>query len=181
MLETSLRFIADSGMRPEARIVDIGGGAATLVDDLLTRGHRNLAVVDLAQAALDTAQARLGARASGVDWIQGDVTTPLLAEQSVDFWHDRAVFHFLNDPESRAAYLRQVARAVKPGGHVMVATFGPDGPERCSGLPVTRYSADGIHAVFGRGFSKLGEASEAHQTPWGSEQAFVYCFCRREG
>ena len=98
---------------------------------------------------------------------------------SVDFWHDRAVFHFLTAEDARAAYLAQVLRAVKPGGHVLVATFGKDGPARCSGLPVARYDAAGIHAVFGDAFEKIGDAAEVHATPWGSAQAFVYCFCRR--
>ncbi len=178
-LDVSLQFIERAGLPLDARIVDVGGGASTLVDDLLAVGRSNLAVIDLAQSALDTAQQRLGDRAAAVDWIAGDVTTPLLPDASVDFWHDRAVFHFLTDPDARAAYLREVHRVVKQDGHVLVATFGLDGPERCSGLPVARYDAAGIHAVFGDVFEKLGEATETHQTPWGSAQAFVYCFCRR--
>jgi SAM-dependent methyltransferase len=138
-----------------------------------------VAVVDLAEPALASAQERLANRAADVDWIIGDVTTELLAPDSVDFWHDRAVFHFLTAASPRAAYLAQVHRAVKPGGHVMVATFGLDGPERCSGLPVARYDAQGIHATFGDVFEKVGEANEQHQTPWGATQSFVYCFCRR--
>jgi SAM-dependent methyltransferase len=122
----------------------------------------------LAPAALAVARERLGPRAALVDWIEGDVTTPLFGDATVDFWHDRAVFHFLTDAAARAAYLGQVHRSVKPGGHVMVATFGLDGPERCSGLPVARYDAAGIHAVFGEAFAKVGEATELHQTPWGS-------------
>lgn len=178
-LETSLSFIEAAGLSRDARVVDIGGGAATLVDDLLARGFSNLAVVDIAEPALAKARARLGPEgAARVDWVVGDVTTPLLPAGSVDFWHDRAVFHFLTEPEAVAAYLAEVHRAVKPGGHVMVATFGPEGPERCSGLPVQRYSAEGIHRTFGEAFEKLGEASEVHETPWGSAQAFAYCFCR---
>lgn len=178
-LERSIAFIRAGHLDLDARIVDVGGGASTLVDDLLDLGYRNLAVVDLADSALATARARLGARASAVDWIAGDVTSALLPVQSVDFWHDRAVFHFLTDVEARAAYLAQVLRCVKPGGHVLVATFGLEGPDKCSGLPVVRYDADGIHAVFGDVFTKVGDAAEQHETPWGSAQAFVYCFCRR--
>ncbi len=178
-LERSLGFIRSAGLAPDARIVDVGGGASTLVDDLLAEGFRNVAVIDIADAALATARARLGAKAEQVDWIVGDVTTPLLEPNTVDFWHDRAVFHFLTDTDARAAYLAQVARCVRPGGQVLVATFGLDGPEKCSGLPVTRYDADGIHAVFGDTFEKLGDDSETHATPWGSTQSFVYCFCRR--
>jgi SAM-dependent methyltransferase len=178
-LERSLDFIRASGLTRDARIVDVGGGASTLVDDLLDEGFCNLAVVDLAEPALLAARARLAERAAAVDWIAGDITAKLLAEQSVDFWHDRAVFHFLTLPAARAAYLAQVVRCVKPGGHVLVATFGQDGPEECSGLPVVRYDAAGIHAVFGDSFDKVGEASELHTTPRGSSQSFVYCFCRR--
>jgi SAM-dependent methyltransferase len=165
--------------RADTRIVDIGGGASTLVDDLLAGGYPNLAVVDLAEPALAVARERLGERGAGVDWIVGDVTTELLSERSVDMWHDRAVFHFLTEEVSRAGYLSQVTRCVKPGGHVLVATFALDGPEKCSGLPVARYDSDGIHAVFGDAFKKVGEAAEQHETPWGGVQSFVYCFCRR--
>lgn len=178
-LERSLAFLRRSGLPSEARIVDVGGGASTLVDDLLGQGYQNVAVIDLAAAALNAARERLGDRATQVDWIVGDVTTPLLPDHSVDFWHDRAVFHFLTEEHQRAAYLAQVLRCVKPGGHVLVATFGLDGPERCSGLPVARYDASGIHAVFGDVFDKMGEDAELHETPAGSVQSFVYCFCRR--
>jgi ubiquinone/menaquinone biosynthesis C-methylase UbiE len=180
-LERSLEFIRASELAPDARIVDVGGGASTLVDDLLGEGYRNVAVIDLADAALAAARLRLGDRAPMVDWIVGDVTTPLLPDATVDFWHDRAVFHFLTEPAARSAYLAQVLRSVKPGGRVLVATFAPDGPEKCSGLPVARYDANGIHSVFGDVFEKVGEASEQHATPWGSVQSFVYCFCHRRG
>ncbi|MCE9574271.1 MAG: class I SAM-dependent methyltransferase [Deltaproteobacteria bacterium] len=178
-LERSLGFIASCALPPDARIVDVGGGASTLVDDLLANGYRNVAVIDLAEAALMAARARLGDRAAGVDWIVGDVTTPLLPEGSVDLWHDRAVFHFLTEPAARDAYLAQVLRAVRPGGYVLVATFGLDGPARCSGLPVARYDASGIHTVFGDAFERVADDAESHATPWGSVQSFVYCFCRR--
>lgn len=177
-LDVSLRFIGSAGLAPEARIVDVGGGASTLVDDLLDDGFTNVAVLDLAAPALDVARGRLGARAGKVDWIVGDATEPVLPEGSVDFWHDRAVFHFLTDARVRADYLAEVHRAVRVGGHVLVATFGLDGPEQCSGLPVARYDADSIHATFGDAFEKIGEARELHATPWGSKQSFVYCFCR---
>lgn len=178
-LERSLEYISAAKLAATARIVDVGGGASTLVDDLLSEGYSNLAVVDLADSALKVARDRLGEREAQVDWVVGDVTQPLLPDLSVDFWHDRAVFHFLTEQDARAAYLSQVNRCVKPGGHVLVATFGLDGPEQCSGLPVARYDPAGIHAVFGDNFDKLGEATEEHATPWGSEQSFVYCYCRR--
>ena len=178
-LEQSLSFIRSCGLKPNARIVDMGGGASTLVDDLLSLGFCNLVVIDLADAALVAAHSRLGERAGAVEWIAGDVTTPLLADSSVDMWHDRAVFHFLTEEPARAAYLAQVMRCVKPGGYVLVATFGLDGPEKCSGLPVARYDSSGIHSVFGASFDKVGERTEQHETPWGGVQSFVYCFCRR--
>lgn len=139
-LERSLEYVREAGLAPNARIVDVGGGASTLVDDLLSEGYHNLAVLDLADSALQVARDRLGKRAALVDWVIGDVTKPLLPDLSVDFWHDRAVFHFLTEQDARAAYLAQVTRCVKPGGRVLVATFGLDGPEQCSGLPVARCS-----------------------------------------
>lgn len=178
-LERSLEFVRSTYLQPDARIIDVGGGASTFVDDLLDDGYRNLAVIDIADAALAAARSRLGSRSESVDWIVGDVRSSLLPARSVDFWHDRAVFHFLTDAALRDAYLAQVTRAVKPGGHVLVATFALDGPEKCSGLPVVRYDADGIHAAFGDSFDKLGGAAELHETPGGSAQSFVYCFCRK--
>ena len=178
-LDTSLSFVRAAHLPYDARIVDIGGGASTFVDDLVAMGFVNVAVADLAGAALEAAKARLGDRARAVEWIEGDVTTPLFAPSSVDFWHDRAVFHFLVEDGARAAYLEQVARAVRPEGRVLVATFGLDGPDRCSGLPTRRYDAAGIKATFGDRFEKLDQAAEVHQTPWGKEQSFVYCFCKR--
>ena len=178
-LDRSLAFIRSCGMTPDSRIVDVGGGASTLVDDLLAEGYDDLAVIDLADAALAVARERLGDRAAMVDWVVGDVTTELLPECSVDMWHDRAVFHFLTEESARSAYLGQVMRCVKPGGYVLVATFGLDGPEKCSGLPVARYDPEGIHAAFGNTFDKVGEAAEVHETPSGGVQSFVYCFCRR--
>lgn len=179
-LDRSLAFVRNLGLSHDARIVDIGGGASTLVDDLQAEGFSNLAVLDLSASALDVSRRRLGERAAAVDWIVGDATAALLPAQSVDLWHDRAVFHFLTDPAARQAYVEQVRRVVRPGGAVVVATFAPDGPEKCSGLPVARYDADGIHAVFGSGFRKVGEERELHHTPAGGEQAFAYCFCRVE-
>ena len=108
------------------------------------------------------------------------MTTLELPERHYDFWHDRAVFHFLTDEAARRRYVAAVRRALAPRGHVVVATFGPTGPEKCSGLPVMRYTAEGIHGQFGREFTKVGSESETHQTPWGSEQEFVYCYCRAE-
>jgi len=180
-LEHSLRFIEESGVGIAGEIIDVGGGASTLVDDLLGRGYRNITVLDLSAAAIDRARERLGARATEVTWMVGDVTEIDLPRHRYDFWHDRAVFHFLTDEESRCRYVDAVRHALKPNGHIVVATFGPEGPERCSGLPVVRYSAEGIHGQFGDDFRRVGTGREIHHTPWGSEQEFVYCYCRMPG
>ena len=178
-LDRSLALIAAAGLHPAARIVDVGAGASTLVDDLLDRGFTDIAVVDVASAALEAAQARLGARALGVRWIAGDITTPLLEDSSVDLWHDRAVLHFLTDPAERSAYLSQLQRCVRPGGHVLLATFAPDGPERCSDLPVVRYTSAELAALLGPDFETIAESREVHRTPRGSSQAFSYALCQR--
>lgn len=177
-LEHSLRFIEEAGLDPDAGIIDVGGGASTLVDDLLARGYRNVSVLDVSSKAMEAAEARLGDRAAAVHWLVADITQAELPPNAYDFWHDRAVFHFLRDEEERRRYVAAVRRSVKPGGHVLVATFGPEGPTRCSGLAVMRYGAEELHAEFGGGFQKVGSLTEMHSTPWGAEQQFVYCYCR---
>ncbi len=177
--DLSFDIIKASGVAPDAAIIDVGGGASVLVDDLLDHGYSNLTVLDLSAAALAAAQKRLGSRASRVQWIEADITKANLPARQFDVWHDRAVFHFLTNPEDRAAYVRVVFNSVKPGGHVIVATFAEDGPAQCSGLPVMRYSADELHAQFGESFALLNHQKETHHTPSGTEQQFVYCYCRR--
>jgi ubiquinone/menaquinone biosynthesis C-methylase UbiE len=179
--ERSLRLIESTGVGHNAAIHDIGGGASTLVDDLLDAGYRNLTVLDISGQALAAARERLGMRACRVRWVEADITQADIAPNSVDLWHDRAVFHFLTSPADRAAYVRTVFRAVKPGGFVIVATFAEDGPEKCSGLEVVRYRPDTLHGEFGDAFTLVGHEHEAHQTPTGNEQAFVYCWCRKGG
>ena len=180
-LEQSLRFIDAAGLGRDAAIIDVGGGASTLVDDLLERGHSNVTVLDVSARAIDAAKARLGKRAAGVHWLVADITTVDLAPASYDFWHDRAVFHFLRDADDRRRYVAAVTRSVKPGGHVLVATFGPEGPTKCSGLDVVRYGADELHAELGADFQRVNSATEVHTTPSGAEQQFVYCHCRLRG
>jgi SAM-dependent methyltransferase len=177
-LDRSLRLIEQARLGRDAAIIDVGGGASTLVDDLLARGYVNISVLDISPKAIESAKARLGDRAAAVRWLVADITQVALAPQSYDFWHDRAVFHFLRAEEDRQRYVAAVARSVRPGGHVVVATFGPEGPTRCSGLDVVRYGPDELHAEFGRGFEKVGSSTELHSTPWGTEQQFVYCYCR---
>jgi len=160
-------------------IIDVGGGASTLVDDLLADGFRDITVLDLSHSALAAARSRLGDRASEVRWIVDDITRVKLPAHHYEIWHDRAVFHFLNAVEDRRSYVEAVRRSVRPGGHVIVATFAPDGPLRCSGLPVVRYSPDTLHQEFGDSFELVEHAREAHQTPTGAVQQFIYCYCRK--
>lgn len=178
-LEISLALIEEAAPDHGAQLIDIGGGESTLVDDLLARGYRNISVLDISTTALDVVRKRLGAKATDIEWLCGDVTTYPFTGYLYDLWHDRAVFHFLTDPKDRVAYVRQVARAVKPGGHVIVATFGPKGPTTCSGLDVVRYDADALHDEFGPGFQLVRHVTELHQTPGGAVQQFVYCYCNR--
>ena len=177
-LEHSLKFIEGSGLDRDAAIIDVGGGASTLVDDLLANGYLNVSVLDVSSKAMESAKARLGDRAAAVHWLAADITRTELPPDTYDFWHDRAVFHFLRDREDRRRYVAAVQRSLRPGGHILVATFGPQGPTRCSGLDVMRYGPDELHAEFGGAFQKVGSLTEMHSTPWGAEQQFVYCCCR---
>jgi 2-polyprenyl-3-methyl-5-hydroxy-6-metoxy-1,4-benzoquinol methylase len=177
--ELSLKLIREAGTAPDASIIDVGGGASTLVDDLLADGHTNITVLDLSGSALATAKKRLAAGAASVRWIEGNILDVELPKEAYDVWHDRAVFHFLTTPEERHRYVQAVLNAVKPGGLVIVSTFAEDGPTRCSGLPVMRYRADELHAQFGEPFLLLGHEKESHHTPGGNEQKFVYCWCRK--
>jgi SAM-dependent methyltransferase len=177
-LDVSLRIIEEAAPGRDSRIIDVGGGEATLVDDLVDRGYLYLSVLDVSATALDVAKARLGERAGAVDWLCGDVITFPFARHHYDVWHDRAVFHFLTDLKDRAAYVRQVTHTVKPGGHVIVATFGPEGPTKCSGLDVVRYDPDALHGQFGANFRLLRHLTEIHRTPAGATQQFTYCYCK---
>ena len=176
----SLQFIQDTGVSKAGHIIDIGGGASTLVDDLLAAGFQNINVLDVSEHALQLARQRLGTRAGAVNWLEVDITQVELPEQAYDVWHDRAVFHFLTQPADRQRYVQTVRRAVRKGGHVIVATFAPDGPDHCSGLEVVRYSPETLHAEFGTGFELKDSTRETHHTPFGTEQKFVYCYCRKD-
>ena len=175
----SLQFIANTGVDKAGRIIDIGGGISTLVDDLLTNGYQQISVLDISAAALQTTQQRLGPRAKEITLLEADVTQVQLPYQFYDVWHDRAVFHFLTDLEDRQRYVDTVREAVKPGGHVIVATFASDGPEKCSGLQVVRYAPESLHNEFGEGFELINSTNELHHTPFGTEQKFIYCYCRK--
>lgn len=176
--DLSLRLIEAAGLPRRAAIIDVGGGASTLVDDLLARGRYDVTVLDLSAAALEAAKVRLGASAAAVTWRVADITQAGLPDRAYDLWHDRAVFHFLTAPEDRRAYVAAVRRALRPGGHVVIATFAEDGPLRCSGLPVARYSTAQLQAEFGEGFALLSGEREQHATPSGSTQVFTYCHFR---
>lgn len=176
--DVSTRLITSSGIASGASFVDIGGGASTLVDALLERGHSDLTVLDISARALDHARRRLGADAGRVTWVEGDATSPPF-RRSFTFWHDRAVFHFLTEAVDRAAYLAALRRHLAPDGRALIATFAPDGPETCSGLPVRRYDAEALANELGAGFETLDATREVHKTPWGSEQPFQYVLFRR--
>lgn len=176
---TSLMFIADSGLSPDAPVIDVGGGASTLIDHLLDLGYANVSVLDISAHALAQAKTRLGAaRARRVHWLVQDVTR-FVPPQPYALWHDRAVFHFLTDEAAKSAYLAAVRRSVAPGGTVILATFAADGPTQCSGLQVTRYDANTLSALFGSEFARVATARDMHVTPWGSIQAFTYLRLRR--
>ena len=173
-LDRSLQLIDRLTLPREAPIIDVGAGASTLIDDLLERGYTDLTALDVSAKALEAARFRLGEHRGGVRWIVGDVAAAALAPGAYALWHDRAMFHFFVDDAVRARYVNACRAAVRPGGHILVATFGPDGPERCSGLPVRRYDVDQLHAALGRDLKKIADAVETHLTPWGAQQAFVY-------
>jgi ubiquinone/menaquinone biosynthesis C-methylase UbiE len=179
--DRSLQLIQATGLGPQAKVIDVGGGASTLVDDLLLHGYQDVSVMDLSASALAVARARQAPMEARVQWLVADVTTAELPAHAFDVWHDRAVFHFLTRAEDRQAYVAQVLRSVKPGGHVIVATFADDGPLQCSGLPVMRYAPEGLHAEFGEPFTLVAHQREAHTTPFGTVQQFVYCYCRAPG
>ena len=162
----------------ESAIVDIGGGASRLVDSLVARGFIRVTVLDISEAALKAAKARLGERASLVQWIVSDVTK-WHPTQAFDIWHDRAAFHFLTDPADRSAYVTRMKQAIKPGGHVVIATFAIDGPEKCSGLPVNRYDAASLAKELGEGFELMESRRHDHSTPWKSAQRFQFFIFRR--
>ena len=178
-LETSLAMIERAVPDRDAGIVDIGGGEATLVDDLLARGYRQLSVLDISPAAIAVAQHRLGAAAVQVTWLADDILQVALPAQRFDLWHDRALFHFLTAAGQRARYVEQLAHALKPGGHAIIATFGPQGPGQCSGLDTVRYDAASLQRELGPRFALVEHATELHHTPFGTTQQFVYGRFRR--
>jgi SAM-dependent methyltransferase len=174
----SLEYIRKTGIQKTDAIIDVGGGASRLVDDLVADGYRQISVLDISAAALQLARKRLGTYAAAVTWMEADITQADLPAQAYDLWHDRAVFHFLTQAIDRQRYVETVRHAVRVGGHIILATFAPDGPERCSGLDVVRYSPESLHHEFGADFEMVDSTRETHHTPFGTEQTFIYCYCR---
>ena len=173
----SLHVIGLAGIGPGDAVIDVGGGASRLVDELLVRGFTDVSVLDISATALDEAEQRLGGPDPRVHWIHADASR-MDSTRTYRLWHDRAVFHFLTDDAARTAYRRNALAAVEPGGHMVLGTFAPDGPEQCSGLPVQRWDAAGLAAEFD-GFELVTSERREHHTPWGSVQPFTWVLLRR--
>lgn len=178
-LDNSLQMILNTNIGKDAAIIDVGGGSSTLVDDLLKHGFVDVSVLDISAQALEKSKERLGQKAELVKWIEADITNVSLPENHYDVWHDRAVFHFLTDENDRRKYVELVMRSLKIGGHIIVASFGLNGPKKCSGLDVVQYSPDSMHDQFGNNFELIKSLSETHETPFNTTQEFIYCYCRK--
>jgi len=176
--DISLDLIHATGVDAGASIIDIGSGASKLVDALIGEGFEAVAVLDLSEKALTTAKARLGAKGGQVQWIVADVTN-WQPSQTYDLWHDRAALHFLTDARDRAAYAERVVQVVRVGGHVIIGTFAPDGPERCSGLPVMRHDAATLGELLGPALALVETRRHDHRTPSGLIQKFQFSRFRR--
>lgn len=174
-LQVSLEWILRAAPDRSASIVDVGGGESTLVDDLIAQGYRALTVLDLSQAALEKSQRRLGDAAQHVTWVAGDVTEVALPARAYDLWHDRALFHFFTEVPQRTAYVRKMAASLKDGGQVIMAAFGPQGPQKCSGLPTRRYDPESLQRELGPQFRIVHHIVVDHQTPFATAQQFLYC------
>lgn len=179
--QESLRFIERAAVNVNEPIIDIGGGASLLVDSLIERGFRDVTVLDIAEPALVEARARLEATgaATSASFIATDITQ-WKPDRSYTLWHDRAVFHFLTKESDRATYIELASAHVAHGGYVVLATFAPNGPETCSGLPVQRWSAEQLADLFADSFTLVESASMTHITPWGSEQPFTWVLLQRK-
>lgn len=174
----SLEYVASTEIDYAAKIIDVGGGASVLVDKLLNQGFQNVTVLDISSRAMHYVQKRLGRRAENVSWIEADVTE-FEPSCQYDFWHDRAVFHFLTDAEDRTRYVQRLKQAVKQGGYVVIAAFAIDGPVKCSGLDVERYNPEKMKNELCDSFALVSNTDEVHITPWGKEQSFIYCYFKK--
>jgi SAM-dependent methyltransferase len=173
----SLELIEEAELTRNAAILDVGGGASMLAGQLLDAGYTDITVADISGGALDRARSALGEAADRVTWIEADVRDHDFG-RSVDLWHDRAVFHFMVEDADRSGYLGTLRRALRPGGHLIVATFGPEGPTRCSGLPVSRYSEPALAGLL-PDFELVSSRLALHHTPSGTPQQFLYAHLRR--
>jgi ubiquinone/menaquinone biosynthesis C-methylase UbiE len=178
-LDLSLQLLERAGLNRSTRIIDIGAGASTLVDDLLARDVEELTAVDISAAALQVTRDRLRERGDRVRWIVSDVTRLELPPSSIDIWHDRATLHFLTDPRDAHAYVQVASRVVAPGGHAVIGGFASDGPEQCSLLPVVRRDPEQIAELFAKEFELVEARRESHTTPGGSVQRFAYALLRK--
>lgn len=176
---TSLEFMEEAGLTAATSVIDIGAGTSRVVDALISRGLTDLTVLDLSEAALDATRSRLGPDGNTVTWIASDITLwrPV---RTYDVWHDRAVFHFLVEPEDQSAYIECLSSGLATGGHAIIATFAPDGPQTCSGLPVARYSPESLAVALREGFALIDQRFHSHTTPWGQPQSFQYSLFRRK-
>ncbi len=179
-LEKSLELIQSLSLSNDARIIDVGGGASTLPDDLIAAGFKNIAVLDISKEALKVSQERLGKKSGLIRWIEGDATEVSLEPESCDCWHDRAVFHFLTNPKDRQKYIKNLKKALRPRGYALMATFGPNGPLKCSGLKIVRYSAESLQKELGILFRPEQHFTEIHKTPFDTTQEFLYCLFRKQ-
>ncbi len=178
-LQTSLDWIKEGGLALDAPIIDVGGGASTLAKDLLDAGYQSITVLDISEQALASVKARLGKRADRVSWLEGDITTVDLPKQYFELWHDRAVFHFLLEPEQQRKYQENLLKALRPGGQLIIGTFAPEAPPNCSGLPVKRYTPAQLEGALGDEFELKRYHKELHVTPGGVKQMYLYCHFRR--
>jgi SAM-dependent methyltransferase len=178
-LQTSLGWIEELSLGTDSSIIDVGGGASTLVDDLLHAGYRSITVLDISEKALSSVRERLGKKAELVTWLTGDITLVDLPSDQYELWHDRAVLHFLTEPDQQRQYRHQLLKALKPGGQLVIGTFAPEAPPKCSGLPVQRYSKKRLRDLLGAEFELIRHQKEQHVTPAGAEQIYLYCQFRR--
>lgn len=178
-LDKSLELILKLNLPKDAQIIDIGGGASTLPDDLLAQGFKNVTVLDISREALKVSQDRLSNKQNHVHWLEADITKAPLESDHYDLWHDRAVFHFLTNPADRKKYADLLKRSLKTNGHVIISTFSLKGPLKCSGLEIVRYGPQTLHAELGKEFKLIESQEEEHPTPFGTTQAFVYCHFRK--
>jgi len=179
-LETSLAWIEELDLSATAPIIDVGGGVSSLIADLLDAGHQALTVVDISEAALSAAAAKLGPRGDDVTWLPGDITSIDLPVSRFDLWHDRAAFHFLIEAKQQRQYRENLLKALTPDGHLIMGTFAPEAPPRCSGLPVQRYDHESLAAFLSADFELQQHKTELHVTPGSVKQMYTYCRFRRK-